>query len=203
MNIFLLLLLVGSFFALTVLAVSLAKNCSTKNATIAVRDFLSEILDTLLKKKQKQQFYPTVAGYDGFRILPELVDSEFESVRRNFAVCYCTYCKVSNDENCVVYCFSIQRKPDSPDDGTLSALIQKQAEEVVTHTMRSCDYYLPAEPLTAVELFPAELRVAFARTEDGIKTLDKLKRGIRRRRFDADIRNCITMYENWDDSGES
>lgn len=149
-----------------------------------------------------EQLYPVLVGYDGYRILPQLVDAEFAAVRENFASCYCTKITLKEDNTIIIYHFDIMRKPDGLDDDMLEQLIQKQSEEIVINTMRTYDCYLPVEPLTLVELLPHTLNVAFARNKAGIELLDRLKRKMRKRKALAARPENHTMKEKWDDNGK-
>lgn len=171
----------GTGFILSIIGVMVFKKCSVKNATIICRDFTKDILGGLFEPAPPPIiYYPTIVGWDGTRIIPELVDSEFEAVCRNFACCFCTKFSLTND--LVMYQFDIIRSPNSYDDKVLSGIIQKQAEKVVTKTMRIYDCYLPPEPISLIELFDTRLCVAFARTEAGIKILDDRKHKIQKRK---------------------
>lgn len=99
-----------------------------------------------------KQFYPVLIGYDGERILPQLVNSAFEEVRSNFAVCYNVKYAFLHDENIIAYKFSIRRKVDSLSDEVLQELIQAQVVKILTETMQFFDCYIAAEPLTVIEL---------------------------------------------------
>lgn len=193
-----LLISVSIVFVFSVIGVMLIKKCSIKNATIVCREFVKEILGALFAPTPKpKQYYPTIAGWDGNRIVPKLVDADFHSVCENFISCFCTYCGFLESEDVVIYQFDILRKPDSHEDEILEKIIQKQSEEVVTNTMRIYDFYLPPEPLTLIELFSTKLCVAFARSEEGIKKLDEEKRKIQRRKVMANHTNQGSMTETW------
>ncbi len=173
--------LFGTVFISSVISVMFVKKCSAKDATIVCRNFIKEIVGALFAPTPPpKQYYPTIVGWDGNRIVPQLVDADFHSISENFLCCFCTNFGYKND--LVVYQFDILRNPTSHEDKMLEAIIQKQAEKVVTKTMRMYDFYLPPEPLTHIELFPTKLYVAFARTEDGIKILDERKLKIQKRK---------------------
>ncbi|WP_075721086.1 hypothetical protein [Roseburia sp. 499] len=185
---------------IAIACIMFCKNCSAKDATRILRKFFKDVASAICTASQPNQFYPTCVGFDGNRVLPQLVDDAFTTVRENFAVCYCDANNFHVDSNVMQYRFSIQRKPDSMDDETLLPLIQKQCEEVLAKTMRLYDCYLPPEPLTVVELFPNFLCVAFARNEEGIKEIDKYKCKIRRRKILEKQTAHTQMSENWHDT---
>ena len=198
LNLILALILVVMLFTLAVLAVSMVKKCSAKDATIAVRDFLLEISGGLFKSKPlPQMFYPTLVGYDGNRILPQFVNTEFDAMRKNFQICYLVNYELSADNTYVRYYFDILRKPDAPADEEILPLLQKQAEEVLTSTLRLYDCYMPAEPLTVVELYPNALYVTFARNDTGIQYIDDIKRKKYKRMALSVQRPYTSMQENW------
>lgn len=187
-------------FLIVIACIMFIKNCSAKDATRILQKFFKDIASAICTASQPKQFYPTLVGFDGNRILPQLVDVAFATVRKNFSVCYCDANDYQFNCNVMRYRFSIQRKPDSMDDDTLLPLIQKQCEEVLAQTMRLYDCYLPAEPLTVVELFPNFLFVAFARNEAGIKEIDAYKNKMRRRKAQAEQTTHSRMSENWHDT---
>lgn len=168
-------LIVCIIFVFAILGIMFIKKCSAKNATSICRDFVNEILGALFAPTPPpKQYFPTIIGWDGNRILPQLVDAEFHSVSENFSACFCTNFGFQNDD-LVMYQFDILRKPNIYEDKVLEEIIQKQTEKIVAKTMHIYDFYLPPEPLTHIELFPTKLYVAVARTEDGIKILDNRK----------------------------
>lgn len=194
----LLVVFIGIIWGLSVFGVMLFKKCSVKEATIFCREFVKEVFRALFAPTPlPKQYYPTIVGWDGFRIVPNLVDSEFHIVRENFISCFCTYCGLRENEDLVLYQFDILRKPDSYEDEILEKIIQKQSEEIVTNTMRMYDFYLPSEPLTLAELFPTRLCVVFARTEDGIKKLDEEKQRMRKRKSLTSSSKKDAMTETW------
>lgn len=195
----------GAAFAISVLSVKFCKNCSVRDATIicknCVKGFLKELLTTLFEPVPVQeQFYPVLVGWDGCRVLPQLADSEFSTVRENFASCYCTNIILPEDSTLVIYKFDAMRKPGGLDDDMLGQLVQKQTEEVLANTMRRYDCYLPAEPLTLTEVFPHVLYVAFARNDAGIKILDEQKRKMQKRKALSERPGNPTMREKWEDN---
>ena len=184
---------VSIIFVFSIIGVMLIKKCSVENATIVCRDFVKEILNTLFSPTPPpKQYYPTIAGWDGNRIIPQLVDADFRVISENFISCFCTNFAYTPTSDLIMYQFDILRKPNSYDDSILEQIIQKQSEEVVTNIMRVYDFSLPAEPLTLIELFPTKLCVAFARTEDGIKMLDEKKRKMQKRK----VMNNRTTYKH-------
>lgn len=202
MFLLIILLFFVTVFTLAVLCVTLFKHCSAKDAAILCRDFLAETFCAVFSEETQPVFYPTIVGWDGYHILPQLVDTEFCEVRKNFTVCFCTRAKISSDWSLVCYEFSIQRKPDTLDDQTLSQIIQKQAEETVAITMRLYDCYLPTEPLTVIELTPSVLRVAFARNESGVRQISDYKRKLHRRSMAASRSEAHSaMSESWNHRG--
>lgn len=185
-------------FVFSVIGVMLIKKCSVKDATIVCRDFIKEVLRALFAPTPPpKQYYPTIAGWDGNRIVPKLVDADFHAVCKNFISCFCTYCGFLESDDLVIYKFDILRKPDSYEDEILENIIQKQSEEVVTNTMRMYDFYLPPEPLSLAELFSTQLYVAFARTEEGIKKLDERKRRIQKRKATVNHTTQDSLTESW------
>lgn len=131
-----------------IVGIMFIKQCSAKDAAITFKKFLGDVTGELFAPTPPpKQLYPTCVGFDGNRVLPQLVDDAFSTVRANFVVCYCDRNNYHVDSNVMLYRFSIQRKPDSIDDDTLLPLIQKQCEEVLAKTMRLYDCYLPTEPL--------------------------------------------------------
>lgn len=206
MNIlFVMFLIFSIIFVISVLSVKFCKNCSVKDATIicknCVKNFLGELLTTLLEPvPAPPQLYPVLVGWDGYRIQPQFVDTEFSAVRANFASCYCTNITLSEDGALVVYRFDIMRKPGGLDDDVLGQLVQKQTEEVLANTMRCYDCYIPAEPLTLTEVFPHSLNVAFARNDAGIKILDKQKRKMQKRKSLSQRPENPPMREKWEDN---
>lgn len=205
MEIILLLFLLVAASAASVLTVTLYKNCSVRDATIICRDcvknFFGELLAALLEDAPvPERLYPVLVGWDGFRILPQLVDSEFSAVRENFASCYCIGITLPGDNTLVIYKFDIMRRPGSTlDDGMLQQLIQKQSEEILANTMRVYDCYIPAEPLTHTEVFPHALYVAFARNNAGIELLNRRKLKTQRRKALAERPERPPMRERWED----
>lgn len=173
------------FLTLTIIfLISVIKKCSAKEATKIFKQFIAQIFGELLKPTPPPEpVYPVLVGYDGYRIVPELVNEEFSIIRDNFLLLYTTGAIISPDGNSVKYRFAIERKPDCPDDEILQSLVQKQTEEILTRTLLAYDCYMSAETLTAVELMPNCLNVAFARTQTGIQQLDDLKQRIRRRQI--------------------
>lgn len=194
------------FFALAILTILgimtavlimvLVKKKSVEEAVRICKSFICKLFSALFSSEQVvNTIYPTIVGYDGYRVVPEFVDSEFQTVRNNFAVCYCSNFCLNPDY--IQYRFNIQRKLNSPADEELEPLIQKQAEEVVVKTMRLYDFYLPAEPLTVIELRHEVLLVAFARNEEGVRQLDRVKHSIRRRKYSAVQSDNSSMTEDW------
>ena len=164
--------------------ISVVKNCSGKEAAKILKKFMAETFGELFKPNPPPEpVYPVLVGYDGYRIVPELVNEEFSIIRNNFLFFYNNAAIIASDGHSVKYRFAIERKPDCPDDEILQSLIQKQAEEILTRTLLAYDCYMSAEALTAVELKPNCLYVAFARTQTGIQQLDDLKQRIRRRQI--------------------
>lgn len=198
------LLAIFSLFVVTfvfmVLGVHLFKGCSLKNAVIICRDSTKDFISALFEPTP--QYFPTVVGWDGIRILLKLVDSEFSIVRQNFSSCFCTWAGISNDTNLVCYRFEIQRKPNSLDDEILLEILQKQTEEVLSHTLREYECYMPTEPLTLAEIYPHVFYVAFARTEEGIRILDERKRKLKRRNLITNHVSNNSMTEEWGQSNE-
>ena len=199
--IILILILITMMMMSVIFIISKTKKCSIEEATKIFKNFTSSICNALLQSEQPPEpVYPVIVGYDGYRIVPRLVDEEFSAVRSNFSLCYINAFSVSSDGHSVKYRFAINRKPDSPDDESLQLLIQKQTEEILTRTLLSCDCYMPSEPLTAVELKQNCLYVAFARTQTGIQQLDEIKQRIRRRqiagRRQAQNENFREQWEN-------
>ena len=180
---------------------ALLKGWDVKKSTLECKNVCKEFLKALFEETQTQtQYqYPVLVGFDGNRILPQLVDVEFEKVRQNFAVCYCNNHTLEKDESLVIYSFAISRKPNSLEDEELEKLIQKQVEEILARTMRSCDCYIPTEPLTHVELKSTLLLIAFARNSRGVAKLDKAKKVVRRRRAEASQTSHTNLTENWND----
>ncbi len=206
MKILTLLSTFGALFAISVLSVKFCKNCSVKDAAIICKNsvihFWKELLTALLEPAPAQEpSYPVMVGWDGCRIQPQFVDSEFSAVRADFASCYCTNITLSEDGTLAVYRFDIMRKLGGLDDDVLGQLVQKQTEEILANTMRCYDCYLPAEPLTLTEIFPHVLYVAFARNEAGIKTLDEQKRKMQKRKALTEHPGNAPMRENWEDGG--
>lgn len=195
----------GAAFAISVLSVKFCKNCSVRDATIickdSVKNFFGELLTALFEDAPVQErFYPVLVGWDGYRVLPQLVDSEFSTVREDFASCYCTNIVLTKDNAFVIYQFSIMRKPGGLDDDVLGQLVQKQAEEILANTMRLYDCYIPAESLTLTEVFPNILYVAFARNGEGVKILDEQKRKMQKRKALSQHQGNPTMREKWEDN---
>lgn len=178
----------------------LGKKKSIEEAVFICKNFIKRVFIELFSSEQTSisVVYPTIVGFDGNRVIPALVDQEFQTVRANFASCYCS--AFSLNPNNIQYRFNIQRKPDSPTDEVLEQLIQKQSEEILARTMRMYDCYFPTEPLTVTELRPEALFVAFARNEEGIKQLDRMKQNIRRRKHSASRQpDHGSMTEDWTD----
>lgn len=200
MKILLLMLVMLVCFVTWVIMTALVKRCGIRQATLECKKVCKEFLKALFEETSTATLlYPVCVGWDGNRIVPQLVDDEFSKIRENFASCYCIKGIVIPDGSLVQYAFSIMRKQDSMDDDYLEKLIQKQTEEVVAHTMRRYDCYLPTEPLTYVELQEHRLLVAFARNDAGIKKLDNQKRAVRRRKIEAAHTSHSNMTENWED----
>ena len=200
---FKLFLILIAIFTLGVLIVKFCKSCSVKQATAickdSVKNFFRELLAALFEDAPVQErFYPVLVGWDGCRVLPQLVDSEFSTIREDFASCYCTNIVLTEDNAFVIYQFSIMRKPGGLDDDTLGQLVQKQAEEILANTMRFYDCYIPAEPLTLTELFPHVLNVAFARNDAGIKVLDEQKRKMQKLKALSERPGNPPMREKWE-----
>ena len=181
LDLFKLLLVIIILFIGAVLCVILAKQCSVKEATKLCKGFLTDISKELFAESTPPQYFPVLVGYDGTRIVPPFVDSEFKKISLNFDVCYFTQVTYTSNGNIVVYHFSIQRKADSLPDEQLEELLQKQAEEVLSKTMHDYDCYVPVEPLTAVKLRANDFLVAYARTQEGITKLDEVKKQAKRR----------------------
>lgn len=198
MNWFEIIALLGTMFIFSIIGVMFFKKCSTKDATIICRDFVKDILRTIFAPTPPpKQYYPTIAGWDGNRIIPQLVDADFRTISEIFTSCFCTNFAYTPTGDLIMYQFDILRKPNSYDDSVLEQIIQKQSEEVVTNIMRVYDFSLPAEPLTLIELFPTKLCVAFARTEDGIKMLDEKKRKMQKRKVMNNRTTHNSMSETW------
>ena len=109
---FKLFLILIAIFTLGVLIVKFCKSCPVKQATAickdSVKNFFGELLTALFEDAPVQeQFYPVLVGWDGCRVLPQLVDSEFSTVREDFASCYCTNIVLTEDNAFVIYQFSI------------------------------------------------------------------------------------------------
>lgn len=187
MYFFLFVLILVLVFIIAVGFVMLIRRCSVREATASCVKFVKEIFDTLFAPEPPPKYYyPIIAGYDGYRILPQMVENEFSAVCDDFLSCVCVNFSVHDDV--VVYCFEILRKPHFLTDAELETMIQKQSEAVAIKTMRRYDTYLPAEPLTYIELFPTKLYVAFARTKEGIRLLDGRKMQRQHRKVKAAYR---------------
>lgn len=187
-------------FISAILITVLVKQCSVKEATILCRDFIKDIFKALCAPTPPPEvIYPTLVGYENGHFVPQFIDESFSKVCSNFAVCYCVGAEITADGSCALYTFSIQRKLDcSLGDADLAPLIQKEAEEVLTKTMRLYDCYLPAEPLTVIDLSPTTLRVAFARSEAGLKAIEGMKHSARKRRhISTTPDNKGSMTEKW------
>lgn len=190
-------------FTAGILGVKAVKKCSTAQAVQLCKKFIKDIFEALFQPEQPPQpVYPTVVGWDGYRIVPQLVTTEFKKVCANFDVCYLSGYKLEQDNNTVKYKFSVQRKSDCFSDEDLQTLIQKQSEEIVSGLLLTYGYNFPAEALTAVELQAHFLYVAFARTPEGIKQLDAWKQRILRRQA---LRKCQKhageLSEEWKNGG--
>lgn len=203
MEIITLFFIILILFISAILITVIVKQCSVKEATIMCKDFCKEVFKALFASTPAPEpVYSTLVGYENGHFVPQFIDNNFAKVRNHFAVCYCVDARIIADGSCALYCFSIQRKPDcSLTDADLAPLIQKEVEEVVTQNMRLYDCYLPAEPLTAIELFPTTLRVAFARNEAGLKKIEGLKRSARKRRHTVSVNNAC-MTETWEGNSE-
>lgn len=181
--------------------ITLVKKCSPAEATQIVKRFLLEIGKEFLREvpaRNPNPAYPVWVGYDGNRIIPAIVDKEFQKVSDNFLVCYCFRIAIAPDGNTIRYYFSILRKPDSADDDLLQTLLQKEVEEILTRTLLMYDCFLPAEVLTAVELQGTRLNVTFAQTPSGIQQLDALKQCTRRRQVLRKRKKiCDNFSEDW------
>lgn len=198
MDILKIIIIVSIAFIVSVLLVMCIKNCSVKEATIICRDCIKDILISIFAPTPPpKQYYPTVVAWNGSRIDLKLVDAAFNSVRDNFASCFCTQCGFSESQDIVTYHFELIRKPNSLEDNVLQELIQKQSEEVVTNTMHTYDCYLAAEPITYVRLSACALDVIFARTADGVKMLDELKQKEQRRKVLETPSVHDAMTETW------
>lgn len=191
-------------FILSVLGVMVVKKCSVKDAALICKSFIQEIFITLFAPTSPLvQQYPVLVGWDGVnRIIPELVDDAFSTVRNNFSVCYCLNYDFLENGNIVRYHFDIMRKEGtSIDDDTLERLIQKQSEEILYENMRRYNFYVAPEPLTAVNLFPNALYIAFARNANGIDIIAEYKKNWRKQKMLQKTKTLHThMVESWDDA---
>lgn len=196
------LIIVGAFI-IWIGATALVKGCSINEATIKCKKICGEIFQALIEPTPPPQtIYPVCIGWDGNRIVPEFVEDEFLKIRQNFAVCCYTNVNFSRDGSLIIYNFDITPKENSRDAESLQRLIQKLAEETLVHTMRHYDCYIPAEPLTHVEVYPNKLRIFLARNSAGIITLDKRKKMVRRRKIEAAQTSHTNLTENWNDEGQ-
>lgn len=198
---FTIIILFFSLFPFTVFVISSCNKCTVEEAVKRCKDYCKKVFIALFQTEhQPQTVYPTVVGWDGFRIVPQFVNMEFKKVCANFDVCYLSGYKLEDDNNTVKYKFAVQRQQNSPSDEDLQTLIQKQAEEVLTELLLTYGCNLPAEALTAVELQPHFLYVAFARTPQGIQQLDALKQRILKRQASRKRqRHTGKLSEEWKD----
>lgn len=183
-------------FIIGVLCVALINRCSAKKATKICKKFITDIFMEIFTGDTQLQYFPVLVGYDGTRIVPPFVDSEFKKISLNFDVCYFTQVTYTSNGNIVVYHFSIQKKADSLPDEQLEELLQKQAEEVLSKTMHDYDCYVPVEPLTAVKLRTNDFLVAYARTQEGITKLDEVKKQAKRR-YRKESRESNEFTTDW------
>lgn len=197
---FLCLVFSVSIFSLAMLYLTSVRHYSVEDAAFKIKCYIKRVGKGLLTTSSaKQSFYPVLVGYDGCRILPRLVDSSFDDLRKNFQTCFCVNYELSADASYVRYYFDILRKPDTTKDDDILPLLQKQAEETLTYTMRLHDCYVPAEPLTAVELYPNVLQVTFAQNDAGIQYIDDIKHKIRKRMILSNQQPHNAMREKWND----
>ena len=187
-------------YLLTVYCVRALKSCSTKEAAKICHGYIGRFCTELreaLFPPEPAPCYPTIVGYDGNRIILSFVDEEFKIVRQNFAACFCTNTGISRDGHLVYYFFDIHRKPGSLPDDELLPLVTKQVEEALANTMRRYGCYMPPESLTLVELVPMRLCVAFARTGQGVESLNRRKAEIQQRKSLSHREPPAGMDEDW------
>lgn len=185
-----------SFFIIAVFLVVLIEKCSIKEATIKCRNFVWDIVKYLFAPTPQPELgYPLYIGFDGYKIVPDLVDGEFREIEKNFDVCYCDGSSLLKDGSCIRYRFPIQRKKDTLDDRELSLLVQRQIEKIAFRYLQRENNNISAETVTLVELQPNFLYVAFALNQTGIEHITNRKRILRRQMYEK-VQPKM-MVEDW------
>lgn len=161
-----------SFFTVAfsfIILISLFKNCTLAEATKIMKNSLKEIFAEVFDTTPAKIFYPSIVGYDGMTIKLDLVNNAFESVAQNFKTCFCTRASVSKTGDEVGYFFDISRNDDSISKQDLLKIIKKQSEKILSNNLQYYGIFMPTSPMVCVALNENELRIAFARTQEGIR----------------------------------
>ena len=169
MNFFIFLILFLTAIICFIVLISLFKNCPLSEATKIMKNSLKEIFAEVFDTAPAKVFYPSIVGYDGMTIKLDLVNDAFESVEKNFKTCFCTRASVSKTGDEVGYFFDISRNDDSISKQDLLKIVKKQAEQILSNNLQYYGIFMPTSPMVCVALNENELRIAFARTQEGIR----------------------------------
>lgn len=186
-----------AIYIIAVFCVVVFKKCSVKDATIICRDFVLDIVKYLFAPTpQPEVSYPLCIGSDGYQIVPDLVDGEFNEIEKNFDVCYCDGFGLSKDGSYMQYRFPIQRKKDAFPDKELQMLVQKKTERIAVKYLQQAGINISAEAVTLVELQANFLYVVFALNQTGIENIANRKK-ILRRQLNERSQQLRVLFEEW------
>ncbi len=192
------LLLTLLLFSGGVIVVGLVKHLTVKEAVIFTASSLKRLCEKIWEWGNPPPDYPTHVGTDGVRIRPEIVDREMTPLLELFPAGYCNGIQVGL--SCYTYCFSVHLPMEHANDaGEFEKLVQKQAEACLTRHLRQYGYYVPAEPLTAIQLRPDHLLVSYARNENGLPMIQQIKQQVRTDRYAEESSVPISAFtEAWE-----
>lgn len=191
-------------FSTAVAAVMAIKKCSLKDSVHICRDFIWQIICELVGwDNQPTPKYPVHVGFDGYNIIPHLVDVEFREMLDSFPVCYCDSFRIT--EHTIEYFFPVMFPSRMDvDESTFYLLIQKKAEKCVADHLKRYSCYVPAEPLTAVELQTEYMLITLAFDQIGIEQVRAFKSRKRQNAFQKqrEETSAEDFTEKWENSDE-
>ena len=202
MNFWEFVLLIILIFITVVIVMCIIKKYSVKEATVICKNFIKEVFLNLFKPDEFPVVYPSIVGAFNGHIVASYVEEAFKDFSSCFLSFYYDTYGFTKNNNCIIYKFIIQKKDDDISDTYLKSLLQKQAEEVLSHWLHSFDVYADVESMTAIRLRDNELLVAYARTQEGILILANEKEKLRKQdyvsRYKANDKPA-SFTEDWSD----
>lgn len=147
------------------------------------RNFILDIMKSLVGWEiQPPASYPVHIGFDGYNIIPRLVDVELKDMITEFPVCYCDRFNIT--DHTIQYHLPLVL-PDQfyQEKESLELLIQKKAEKCVSDHLKKYGCYVPAEPLTVTEIFDSYMLLTVAKDPTGLECIAQKKQEQRRNSF--------------------